>query len=165
MTSVYYTQATADNPGSGQAEGTGEDAGQIMLLIIGYVLLTLLLVTAVAGASSVYLEHKKLLSVADSAAVAAADSYTLGQVVGDSGTPGANLSQDRVVGAVVTYLDRNGVHSRFSGLTVGSGTGTPDGRTAQVSLTAVVHPIFINFLVPDGIAITATSTARSQLKR
>ena len=151
--------------GSREAPRPGEDCGQIMLLIIGYVLLTLLLVTAVAGASSVYIEHKKLLSVADSAAAAAADSYTLDQVVGDSGVPGANLSQDRVIGAVTTYLDRNGTRSQFSGLAVGSGTGTPDGRTAQVTLTAVVHPVFINFLVPDGIAVTATSTARSQLKR
>ena len=151
--------------GSREAPRPGEDCGQIMLLIIGYVLLTLLLVTAVAGASSVYIEHKKLLSVADSAAVAAADSYSLDQVVGDSGVPGANLSQDRVIGTVTAYLDKNGIRSQFSGLAVGSGTGTPDGRTAQVTLTAVVHPVFINFLVPDGIAVTATSTARSQLKR
>jgi len=32
-----------------------------------------------------------------------------------------------------------------------------------VSLTGVVHPIFINFLVPDGISITVTGTARAQL--
>jgi uncharacterized membrane protein len=142
-----------------------DESGQMMVLIIGYVLLTLFLITAVAGVSSVYIEHKKLLSVADGAAVAAADSYTLGQVVGESGAPGAALSQDRVAGAVATYLDKNNCRSQFSGLAVGSGTGTSDGRTAQVTLTAVVHPVFINFLVPDGIAVTATSTARSQLRR
>jgi hypothetical protein len=34
-----------------------------------------------------------------------------------------------------------------------------------VVLTAAVHPPVVNFLVPDGILIEATSTARSRLLR
>lgn len=30
-------------------------------------------------------------------------------------------------------------------------------------MIAVVHPLFINFLVPEGIAISVTSTARANL--
>ena len=52
----------------------------MMVFIIGYVVLALLVTTVVVDASSVYLEHKKLLSLADGASVAAADSFTLGQV-------------------------------------------------------------------------------------
>ena len=46
----------------------GTDAGHVMVLLIGYVLLVLLLVTVVAAAGSLYLGQKKLLSIADGAA-------------------------------------------------------------------------------------------------
>jgi hypothetical protein len=136
-----------------------------MILIIGYVLLSLLVVTVVAAASSVYVEHKRLLSLADGASLAAADSFTLGQVDSTAATPSAVLSNERVKNVVHDYLNRNASFDRFNGLTVAGGTGTADNRTAAVVLTAVVHPPIVNFLVPDGIPITATSTARSQLRR
>ena len=59
----------------------------MIVMIIGYVLLALLVVTVVIGISSVYLEHKRLLSLADGASLAAADSYTLGEVGGEGGSP------------------------------------------------------------------------------
>ena len=59
------------------------------VLIIGFVMLALLVSTVVMAASSLYIEHKKLLSLADGASVAAADSYTLGQVETAGGTPSA----------------------------------------------------------------------------
>ncbi|MBG0739408.1 hypothetical protein IV500_08405 [Paeniglutamicibacter antarcticus] len=136
-----------------------------MVMIIGYVLLALLLVTVVAAVSSVYIGHKKLLSAADGAAVAAADSFTLGGVVGKTGPPVTTLSEGGVQAAAVSYLYRNSGHLNLTAPAVGAGTGTDDGRSAKVTLTDVVHPLFINFLVPDGIAITATSTARSHLAR
>jgi hypothetical protein len=149
---------------SGCLDGTRQD-GQLMVLIIGYVLLALLVATVVAAASSVYLEHKKLLSLADGAAVAAADSFTLGQLESASGSPTAILSAGRVRNTAVDYLNRNGAFARFSGLVVGPATGSPEGSTAVVVLSAAVHPPVVNFLVPDGIRIEAKSTARSRLTR
>jgi hypothetical protein len=70
-----------------------------------------------------------------------------------------------VRGAAVEFLDRSSASTRFSGLAVGPGTGSPDGSTAVVVLSAAVHPPVVNFLVPDGIRIEAVSTARSQLTR
>lgn len=136
-----------------------------MMLIIGYVLLALLVTTVVTAASSVYLEHKKLLSLADGASVAAADSFTLGQLQSASGSPTAVLSAGRVRGTAADYLGRDGAFARFSGLAVAPVTGSPDGSTAVVVLSAQVHPPIVNFLVPDGIRIEATSTARSRLSR
>nr|WP_307857617.1 pilus assembly protein TadG-related protein [Paenarthrobacter sp. DKR-5] len=146
---------------------TAEDPeqGQIMVLVIGYLLLSLLLVSVVVAASGVYLEHKKLLALADGAAVAAADSFTLGQVQSSGGAPVAALSAERVRSTVAGYVQKYGAAARFDGLAVGQGTGTPDGRTAQVELSAVAHPPLVNFLVPDGIPITAVSVARSRLTR
>jgi hypothetical protein len=137
----------------------------MIVLITGYVLLALLLATVVMAATSVYIEHKKLLSLADGASVAAADSFTLGQLGGSAGTPTAVLDGGRVRSAAVDYLERYGAFPRFNGLAVAPGTGSPDSATAVVALSATVHPPVINFLVPDGIPIEATSTARSRLSR
>ena len=143
----------------------GGEGGQLMVLIIGFVLLALLITTVVIAASSVYIEHKKLLSLADGASVAAADSFTLGQLETDGGSPTAILSGARVRGAAADFLDRSTAFTRFSGLAVEPGTGSPDGSTAVVVLSAAVHPPVVNFLVPDGIRIQAESTARARLTR
>lgn len=153
------------DPQPGAASGKDSESGQLMVLIIGYVLLALLVTTVVAAASTVYIEHKKLLSLADGASVAAADSFTLGQLEGSSGSPAAVLNAGRVRSTAADYLNRNGAFARFSGLAVGPATGSPDGSTAVVVLSAAVHPPIVNFLVPDGIRIEATSTARSRLTR
>ena len=146
------------------SEHDAED-GQMMVLIIGFVLLALLVTTAVMAASSLYLEHKKLLSMADGASVAAADSYTLGQVETQGASPTAVLNGGRVRNVAADFLARNGAYARFSGLAVAPATGSPDGSTAVVVLSAEVHPPIVNFIIPDGIRIEAKSTARSRLTR
>ena len=132
------------------------------VLIIGYTLLALLTVTVVMGASAIYIGQKKLLSAADGAAVAAADTFTLGDS-GAGSEPAAALDAGAVRGAAADYLTVTGAQDRFSGLTVSDETGTADGRTARVVLTARVHPPVVNFLLPDGIPISAVSEARARL--
>ncbi|WP_309106482.1 pilus assembly protein TadG-related protein [Arthrobacter sp.] len=141
------------------------EAGQITVLIIGYILLALLLTSVVVAVSTVYIEHKKLLSMADGASVAAADSYTLGQMETKAGTPSAVLNGGRVQAVVMDYLTQNDAFIRFDALAVEPSTGSREGSTAVVVLSAVVHPPIVNFLVPDGIAIQAESTARARLSR
>ena len=144
----------------------GGDSGQVGVLIIGYVLLALLVITVVAGASSVYLGHKKLLSAADGAALAAADTFSLAQVQGSgAGVPAAALETSRVMSEVERYLQESRAGERIDGLQISPETGTPDGRTARVVLIAVVHPPIVNVLVPGGIPITAESDARARLTR
>ncbi|MCC9146480.1 MULTISPECIES: hypothetical protein [unclassified Arthrobacter] len=138
------------------------DAGQIGVLIIGYTLLALLTVTVVMASSAVYIGQKKLLSAADGAAVAAADNFSLGDSASGTG-PAAVLKADAVRSATQRYLAETGADARFTDLTVASDTGTADGRTARVVLTARVHPPIVNFLVPDGIPVTAVSEARARL--
>jgi hypothetical protein len=143
---------------------TAED-GQMIVLIIGYVLLALLVATVVVGISSIYLEHKRLLSLADGASLAAADSFTLGDVGSGGGGPAAVLGSDRVRHVASDFISRNPAAQRFDRLEVSAATGSPEGSTAVVVLTAAVHPPVVNFLVPDGIRIEASSTARSRLTR
>lgn len=153
---------TPKNPTS--SDQSAED-GQMIVMIVGYVLLALLVVTVVIGISSVYLEHKRLLSLADGASVAAADSYTLGEVAGEGGSPSAVLGSERVRTVASDFVARSPASARFDGLAVAQGTGSPEGSTAVVVLSSVVHPPVVNFLVPDGIRIEAASTARSRLVR
>lgn len=141
------------------------ESGQLMVLITGYALLCLLLVSVVSGASSLYLEHKKLLSAADGAALAAADGFTLGQVGGTARAPATSLSGPQVRASALRYLNETGATAQLSGLLLTAGTGSSDGHSATVALTAIAHPWFINLLVPAGIPIAATSTARARLQR
>ncbi|WP_233121194.1 pilus assembly protein TadG-related protein [Tersicoccus sp. Bi-70] len=140
------------------------EAGQTTVLIIGFVLLTLLVTSVAADITAVYIEHKKLLAVADSAALAAADTFDL---AGDGATtaPVPVLHSDRVGGAVRAYLGGLGPDAGVDGLAIGAGTGTTDGRTAQVELHGVARPPLISILVPDGIPITAVAQARAELRQ
>jgi len=138
------------------------DDGQITVLILGYVVLALLLATVVMAASSVYLEHKKLLSLADGAALAAADSYLVGDLEGGS-IPAVSLMDDRVLAAAGSYLGKSNAFAGHERLEVGEGTGSEPGGTAVVVLRSVAHPPVISFLVPDGIVVEARATARSRL--
>lgn len=138
------------------------EQGHVMVLLIGYVLIVLLIITVVAAAGSIYLGHKKLLSMADGAALAAADTFELSG--GSTSTdPGTLLTSQGVLAATQTYLNGTETPTGLSGIVIDSGTGAGDGHTAQVSLSAVVHPLFINFLVPAGINIGVSSTARANL--
>ena len=142
----------------------GEE-GQVGVLIIGYMLVSLLVVSVVMGASALYLGHKKLLSAADGAALAAADTFSLGDVASPGEGPAAVLAPAAVQAEVNRYLALTDAADRIPGLSVDAETGTADGRTAVVVLTGVVHPPLVNFLVPDGIPITAVSEARARLSQ
>jgi uncharacterized membrane protein len=144
------------------SSGHSREDGQVTVLILGFVLLSLLLASVVMGASAIYLERKKLLSLADGAALAAADSYTVGDI-GGSTTPSTSLVDARVLAATVSYLEASNAFSRHDQLAVAAGTGSEPGGTAVVVLTAMAHPPMISFLLPEGILIEARSTARSRL--
>lgn len=148
----------------GMAAPRKSEEGQITVMVIGFVLLALLLMTVIAAASSTYLAHKKLLSLADSAALAGADSFSLSGANAQA-TPGTLLSGPAVNGAVQDYLANAPSSDALSAITVMDGTGTVDGHSAQVNLRAKAHPIIINLFVPEGITISASSTARAQLRQ
>ncbi|WP_299166774.1 pilus assembly protein TadG-related protein [uncultured Arthrobacter sp.] len=139
--------------------------GQISVLIIGYILLSLLVVAVVTAVSAVYIEHKKLLSVADGAALSAADTFSVASIDTGGGAPAPTLDSESVSRAAAAYLERSGALPRFNSLDLDPATGAPDPRTARVVLSAEVHPPIVNFLVPAGIPITATADARADLTR
>ncbi|WP_255491797.1 MULTISPECIES: pilus assembly protein TadG-related protein [unclassified Actinotalea] len=142
----------------------GDDDGQIMLLSIAFGALALLLVTAVVAASGVHLERKRLLALADLAALDAADALDESAYYARSADDDVlRLSSAGVRASVEEYLTASPAAVRLEGLTV-LDAKSPDGRTAEVTLGAVARPALVSWVTAawsDGIALTATATARA----
>lgn len=142
----------------------GAEAGQSMILIIGYVVIVLLAVSATLAATLVNTQARQLLSVADSAVTAAADSFEV-QSSGDTDSIQIHLSDEGVAAATTKYVADVGAASRFDGFSVASAGASRDGTTAVVRLSAVVRPPIIGWFVPRGIPINVESSARTGLTR
>ncbi len=132
-----------------------DDEGSVLLLTLGYAVLAMALVFICVDATSLYLAQKRLDSLADAAALAGADGFTL-EVVDDEPvavlTGAAVRTQaDALVGAV------GGGASLIS-------AGTPDGVSARVTVADTWRPPVLTLFVPDGVALTATATSRTALR-
>lgn len=143
-----------------------DDDGQIAILIIGMMLICLLALIVIMAITSVHLAERKLQAHADNAALAAADSFRGLQLPDDgAGRPAAELTDTSVSGSATSYLTEVGAEFDLDGLAVAPNTGTPDGRTAQVTLEAVAHPPVVAWIIPAGIPITATGDARAEFEQ
>lgn len=146
----------------------GDDEGQILLLVLAYALIALVLVLVVASASAVHLERKRLLAVADGAALDAADSFDAGAFYSEGTAPGRGvpITDASVRASVDAYVEARGAYADFDAFAVSARTGTPDGQTAEVTLVAVVTPPLITSVIEGyagGIALEVTARARTGL--
>ena len=135
--------------------------GSSLILIIFAGALTIGVALAAASATSLYLERKRLLSLADGAALVAAESFSLDNVEVVDGRVTPRLTSDQVRDAVRAFVAESTPSDL--GLVHIDDAVTRDGRSATVSLSAVWHPPIVTFLMPAGIRIDVTSTARSVL--
>ncbi len=140
------------------------DSGQTTIVLIGFALVTLLLVITVMAITSVYVGERQLQSLADRAAGAAADTFTNVDRSG-SGPPTPILTNGAVAASATSYLGTVGAFQDVSGLSLAAPTGSADGTTAQVTLSAVVHPPVVNVFIPAGVPISATGDARAVMRR
>jgi hypothetical protein len=141
------------------------DAGSVTLLSIAFGALALLLMTAVVSATAVHLEHKRLVALADTLALEAADALDVaGFYRGQAPPPTADgvvpLTDDDVRRAVEEHL---AAHPPAADVRV-TEAGTDDGRTARVTVTGLARPPLISWITApwsDGIALVATASARA----
>jgi uncharacterized membrane protein len=133
----------------------GDDEGSILILTLGYAVLAIAVILVCVDATSLYLAQKRLDALADAAALAGADGFTLVVTAGD---PRAELTDE-------------GVHEQADALVgdVGGGAvvvdaGTPDGVSARVTVADTWRPPVIALFVPDGVALEATATSRTALR-
>lgn len=135
------------------------DEGSTLPLTIFYGMLSLLLVLLVVAATSLYLERKRLFTLADGAALVGAESFDLNDVVRTPLGYRPTLTSDAVSTAVTAYVHDNGGRG-FSDLTI-ERADSADGRSATVSLSSYWQPPVVTLLLPEGVRIEVTAVARS----
>ena len=139
--------------------GVRDDTGSTLPLVIFFGALGLLVVLLVVAATSLYLERKRLLALADGAALVGAEAFDLDAVDVAGTGPIAVLDDAVVASAVEEYLDTHPA-TGFEALQLDAAF-TPDGRSATITLSSMWRPPVVTLFVPDGIRIDVTATARS----
>jgi hypothetical protein len=142
------------------------DEGQILILILGYVIVAITLVIVAVDITAVHLARTQLLDAADATALDAADAADVHTVYAAGVPGGVPLSDQGVWAAATTYLSTYAPPSRVSDVQLTGATGSPDGRTAVVELTARVKIPLLGPVVQawsGGIAVTVRSQARADL--
>ncbi|MEV8266206.1 pilus assembly protein TadG-related protein [Microbacterium sp. NPDC076911] len=132
-----------------------DDEGSILILTLGYAVLAIIVTLVCVDATSLYIAQKRLDAVADAAAIAAADSFTL--TVRD-GTAIAELSSDAVLAEARVLVDAVG---RGASVVAAS---SPDGISAQVTVAQTWRPPVMTLFVPDGVGLESTATSRTALR-
>ena len=136
-----------------------DDEGSILPLVILYGILGLALVLIVTAATSLYLEKKRLFTLADGAALVGAESFSLADVTLGPDGPRPLLRPGEVRAAVSDYLGGNPIGD-FESLKLVEAT-TFDELSATVTVSSVWRPPVVTVFVPEGLRIEATATARS----
>ncbi|WP_087133193.1 pilus assembly protein TadG-related protein [Microbacterium esteraromaticum] len=132
-----------------------DEDGSILPLILGYTLLAIAVLFVCVSATDLYIAQKRLDSLADAAALAGSDGFTLevdGETVRAELTDGGVREQADAVVAAVSQDAR-----LISAV-------TPDGISARVTVAAAWHPPLFSPFVPDGVPLEATATSRTALR-
>lgn len=130
------------------------ERGSILPLILGYAVLALALVIVAVNATSLGIAQKRLDAVADAAALAGADAF---EITADAGAARAVLDAEGVAASAGALVDAWGTTARVVA------AGTPDGASARVTVADEWHPVVLSVLVPDGVRLQSTATARTGL--
>ncbi len=136
-----------------------DEEGSLLPLTIFYGILSLVLVLLVVAATSLYLERKRLFTLADGAALVGAEAFALDEVSVTTGGPRPTLRTPAVRSAVREYLAAL-PENRSESLRLESAR-TTDGRRATVRLSAYWRPPVVSLLLPEGVRLDVTAVARS----
>lgn len=129
------------------------------MLTVFYGFLGLVLILLVVAATSLYLERKRLFTLADGAALVGAEAFDLADVESTPAGHRPTLDPGAVAAAVSDYLADNPIGD-FEALTLEQAS-TTDGLSATVTLSAMWRPPIVSLLVPEGLRIEVTAVARS----
>ena len=142
-----------------RAHSLSGEEGSTLPLIIFYGFLSMVLVLLVIAATSLYLERKRLFTLADGAALVGAEAFDLEQVTREDGVVELHLQTADVASAVSDYVEQTpGVD--FDSLRIENAESV-DGRSATVALSAAWKPPVLTLVLPEGIRIEVTAVARS----
>lgn len=135
----------------------GSDRGSIMPLAIGFMTVALALVIIAVIITDVYMAHRRLFALADSAALAAADSYTPGLTE----SPSLFFADADVTRAAERYMSKSLEDDKWSRMRVRASAS--DANHISVELTGGYRPVLISAFVPKGIELHAAVTVEGAL--
>ena len=134
------------------------ETGSTLLLTIFYCFLGLSIVLVVVSATTLYLERKRLFTIADGAALAAAEAWSLETVRLEGDRLDIELDSAGVRAAAADYLAATATELDDVELVRAASV---DGRTATVTLRSTWEAPLHTELVPLSVPIEVTVTARS----
>lgn len=134
------------------------DEGQTSVFVIGVTVVILLFALTITAIMSVNLQHRKLLSLADSAAQSAATAFT----IVDPNEFSVTITDASASQQVNEHLRALEAEQHFPNIAVQS-VRVIGETTVQVQLRATAHPPIVNWVIPDGVTVVAEGTARTQL--
>ncbi len=147
-------------PSRGERPAPAGDDGRILLLSLVYCAILVALILVVAAATTVHLERKRLLDLADLTALQSADAMTPDAYLARPDPADlVHLTDAAVREAAEAHLAAAPETARFARVDLVAAT-TPDGRTAVIRLRAVVDVPFA-FVATDLVTIEAVARARS----
>lgn len=139
-----------------------DEAGSLSVLTLSLVMIAIVLILGGGGVTSALVARMRLIDAADGAALSAANAladtaYTQG--VGQE----VPLSNGGVVSAARDYLATRPVPQDILTWTLEPQTGTPDGRTAVVAMSATVQiPLLSQVLDAFGGSVTVSVVSRAR---
>lgn len=136
-----------------------DETGSTLPLVIFFCFLGLVVILGAAGATSLYLERTRLYSVADGAALAAAEAFDLASVRATARGFSPSLTDADVAAAAAEFL-AGSTHPELEDLRLEEAV-TADGLGATVRVSAWWRPPVLSPFLPEGIRLEATSSARS----
>lgn len=132
-----------------------DDSGSTLPLILGYALLALAVIFVCVGATDLYIAQKRLDALADAAALAGTEGFTV------------SLGP----GGIRAELEDAAVYAQAADIVAAMGTGaalidayTPDGVSAHVAVAAAWHPPLFSPFVPEGVLLQSTARARTAFR-
>jgi Putative Flp pilus-assembly TadE/G-like len=127
-----------------RAHRPGEERGTATMLIIGLALVLAMMAGVVTDASAAYLERQDLDTLADGAALTAADGAASGAEAYGAGLgPDLRLDEAAARLAALEYLRRVGAFARFAGLTVDVMVDATTDRVLVVVQASLVLPLHV----------------------
>jgi hypothetical protein len=116
-----------------------QERGSVTVLIIGLAVVLLMMTAVVTDASAAYLQRQGLDTLADGAALTAADTGAEGdEAYGNGLDPDLHLDANLARAAAFTYLHRVGAYARYPGLTAQVSVDS-SGQRVIVEVHAPVH--------------------------
>jgi hypothetical protein len=134
------------------------ERGSVLPLILVFLMIGLTAAYVLVAATSLCIERKRLLTIADAVALSASESFAAADVAFVDAELQPVLDPTKVhERALATLEDLAGASPDSVALVSAS---TPDGVTAAVVITGHWTPPLTHALLPSGLEITVSSDAR-----